>query len=143
MSKPLAPGDRVTLLAGDERGGWGVVKLITSPEEIHVSVYGGESRAFERRELRRQGGTRQPLAANVTQSLRRAGFVTSQFRTREGFRVKQRDDRVMVSADFDNDYDAAPAADAVEQALRDAGYRVEREPGKFLMHVVANEGEQA
>jgi hypothetical protein len=50
----LTPGDRVRLLAGDERGGWGIVQRVVAPAEILVAPYGGSDvRVFERRELRR------------------------------------------------------------------------------------------
>lgn len=52
-AKPLEPGERVSILAGDERDGWGVVALVVSREEIHVKVYGGEARVYARRELHR------------------------------------------------------------------------------------------
>lgn len=53
-TRALEPGERVTILAGDERGGWGIVALFASSEEVHVKVYGGEARMYERRELRRE-----------------------------------------------------------------------------------------
>jgi hypothetical protein len=49
----LAIDERVEIAAGDERGGWGIVRKVVSSEEIHVAVYGGETRVYERRELRR------------------------------------------------------------------------------------------
>ncbi len=51
-TKTLQPGERVSILAGDERGGWGIVDRVVSREEIHVKVYGGEARVYTRSELR-------------------------------------------------------------------------------------------
>lgn len=46
-------GDRVTILAGDEKGSWGVVKLIVHGI-YHVGVANGPDwRIFERSEIRK------------------------------------------------------------------------------------------
>ena len=47
-------GDRVEILAGDERGGWGVVSVIRGGN-YHVRPYGGtDERIYERSEIRKK-----------------------------------------------------------------------------------------
>ncbi len=47
-------GDRVYILAGDERGSWGIVKLI-SHGIYHVGIAGSDTdvRVYERNEIRK------------------------------------------------------------------------------------------
>jgi hypothetical protein len=48
-------GDRVTILAGDEAGEWGIVRFIDSGVEYHVAIADGSDgeRVFERDEIRK------------------------------------------------------------------------------------------
>lgn len=52
MTTKVDVGDRVIIRAGDERGGWGVVAVI-SGAQYHVKVYGGEARVYLRSEIRK------------------------------------------------------------------------------------------
>ncbi len=47
-------GDRVEILAGDERGSWGIVKMIIG-DEYHVAHAGAEvaARVYTRSEIRK------------------------------------------------------------------------------------------
>lgn len=49
----VRPGDRVEILAGDEKGSWGIVQLIQG-DEYHVALYASDDiRVYKRRELRK------------------------------------------------------------------------------------------
>jgi ribosomal protein L24 len=50
----VALGDRVDIKAGDERGGWGIVRYIDE-DHFHVGLYGSTSdvRVYERSEITR------------------------------------------------------------------------------------------
>jgi hypothetical protein len=54
-SNKLVGGDRVDVLAGDERGGWGIVSHVAG-SHFHVRLYGSESdvRVYTRSELRKR-----------------------------------------------------------------------------------------
>lgn len=48
----LNKGQRVTLLTGDEKGGWGTLQLIKD-DEYHVALYGGSDvRLYDASEIR-------------------------------------------------------------------------------------------
>lgn len=58
MSVHIRVGDRVDIKAGDEAGGWGIVKLILDRDpkpEYHVGLYASETdyRVYHRDELSR------------------------------------------------------------------------------------------
>lgn len=51
MPNKIAEGDKVFIKAGDEKGSWGIVKLI-SGDEYHVGVAGEDmARTYDRKEL--------------------------------------------------------------------------------------------
>lgn len=61
MGRQLSKGERVQILAGDERGGWGTVVSYLGENSYEIAVYGSTTdvRLFERSELRKprkQGG---------------------------------------------------------------------------------------
>lgn len=55
MTNRIEVDDRVEIEAGDEKGGWGIVRLIDR-DHYHVGMYGDNSsdiRVFQRNELRK------------------------------------------------------------------------------------------
>jgi ribosomal protein L24 len=48
----ISPGDRVNIEAGDERGSWGVVRLVDQDGLYHVAqADGNDVRVYERDEI--------------------------------------------------------------------------------------------
>lgn len=56
-SVPVTGGDRVEIIAGDECGGWGIVRQVLGGD-VHVALYGSATdvRVYERREVRKPRG---------------------------------------------------------------------------------------
>jgi ribosomal protein L24 len=51
MTRGIAIGDRVTIKAGDEKGQWGIVRMVLA-DEYHVAIAGGSDvRVYERSEI--------------------------------------------------------------------------------------------
>jgi hypothetical protein len=59
MAVRVDVNDRVEIKAGDERGGWGIVKLVRG-DEYHIALYNGSDvRLYSRDEITKPRARRQ------------------------------------------------------------------------------------